>query len=235
MLTENGGYGTGAEQQQWQPHMGAQPGGAPPSLGNGFSGEALLRQLQQNGANGSERNPLHRDMQTGPALQDPSILSVRPAAPGMQAPGIGSYMPGLTSGFRPGSRGPPPGFTGYLPQQMAQQAGPQGVPQTQALHSAVPHLNGGGAVNGGSAPQNGFSGSSTPRMNGVAAAEATAAAVPAHEMSPGAKGRRRKGKAAAPVVSAVASQFPASASLHDSETLAGRLQQAKERFYSLNS
>ena len=215
-------------------HVGhpAQGSYAPP--GSFHSGEALLRQLQQGvGTNGAHtpRAPVPPGMQGGPALHDPSILAVHPSVPGMhpqqpQAPGIGSYMPGLTSGFRPGSRGPPPGFAGYLPQQPTQQAPP--------LHSAPPQLNG-GAAGGGQAAHNGFAPGHPPHMNGGNAPDAAAAPAPANEASPGAKGRRRKGKAAPPVVPAAAPQFPGSATLHDPDTLAGRLQQAKERFYSLNS
>lgn len=228
-------------------HMGQHPAAGGPAFyapvgpsSASSSGVALLRQPQQGagGSNGAQsRGPAPPPLGLHLALHDPSSLSVHGAVPGSHpqppAPGMASFMPGLTSGFRPGSRGPPPGFAGYQPAQHAQQA--------------LPHLNGGAVPGthpqptaGGDPPPSPtrFAATHPPVMGGgghAAEGRAAAAAVAANETSL-AKGRRRKGKAAPPVAApAAASQFPGGATLHDPDIQAGRLQQARERFYSLNS
>ena len=122
----------------------------------------------------------------------------------------------VVTGFRPGSRGPPPGFAGWLPQQPAQPA--------QHSWEAPPSAN-------GSLSQH------TVQGNGShTSAPASPSADGDPESTHAARGRRRRGKAGVQQLAPV-SQMPLApqcsiASLHDPDTLAGRLQQAKEKFYA---
>ena len=174
------------------------------------SGDAWLRQLQQ-AANGAPpgMHPGHAGLAPAPTSTPVHETSAVGAAPAVNGHGV-------VTGFRPGSRGPPPGFTDWVPQQPPQQSWGAPLPANGSLSPTGAHGSGSQA----SAPAS---------QNGDAD----------HEPSPAARGRRRRGKAGQQQP-APASQLPlapqyAIASLHDTDTLAGRLQQAREKFYSLRS
>ncbi len=196
--------------------FGAQPGVSlvgQPGAANGSaspSGDAWLHQLQQ-GANGAlpAMHLGHAGLPPAPV----STLAHEASATGA-APAANGH--GVVTGFRPGSRGPPPGFAGWVPQQPPQQSWEGPLPANGPLPPTGMH---------GSGPQN----SAPTSQNGDVDPEP----------SPAARGRRRRGKAgqqqpAPPTQLPLAPQY-AIASLHDTDTLAGRLQQAREKFYSLRS
>ena len=196
--------------------LGGQPGGllaSQPGGAHGLAtqpGDAWLRQLQQGPNATPPASPL------GHAARPPAPAStvVQTAAAMGPAPAANGH--GVVTGFRPGSRGPPPGFAGWVPQQ----------PQQQSWGAPLPAD---GSPSPVSAHDNGSQPSAPASLNGDADSES----------SPAARGRRRRGKAGLQQP-APAAQLPiapqyAIASLHDTDTLAGRLQQAREKFYSLRS
>ena len=181
-----------------------------PGTANGSatpSGDAWLRQLQQ-GANGAPPA-----MHLGYAGLPPAPAST-PVHEAGAAPATNGH--GVVTGFRPGSRGPPPGFAGWVPQQPPQQSWAAPLPANGSVSPTG--VQGGGSQPGAPTSQNGD-------------------ADP--EPSPAARGRRRRGKAGqqqpAPAAQPLLAPQFAIASLHDTDTLAGRLQQAREKFYSLRS
>ena len=187
--------------------LGSQPGA--PSGAEGQTGDAWLRQLQQGASAAVLASP--------GLVSDPPVPNSNGPAHAAGVPGPGTDAHIVVTGFRPGSRGPPPGFGGWLPQQPAQQS-------WEAPHSA-----------------NGSLTRHTAQGNGLHASAPTSPSADGDpESSHAARGRRRRGKASvqqlAPAPQLSLAPQSTIASLHDTDTLAGRLQQAKEKFYaSLNS